>query len=103
MIPRLRFWTALLASIAALAAGVFMSRRTGDWTWLSRTGALVVIIGAVVAAWDSIRAGNSALLFARHLFSKERMPSESLGLALMVLGTLTWAFGDLLGDLLVAP
>ena len=53
-----------------------------------------MIIGAVVTPRDSLRAGNGLKPMLHHLFSRERMPSQTLGLCLMVLGTLIWAFGD---------
>ena len=37
----------------------------------------------------------------RHVLSRERMRPETLGLCLIVLGTLIWAFGDLAGQ--IAP
>jgi hypothetical protein len=44
------------------------------------------------------RIGRDLRLF-RHVLSRERMPSETLGLCLIVLGTVIWAFGDLVGRL----
>jgi hypothetical protein len=97
MVPRLRFWNALGAAVLAAALGVYVSSQTGDWTSFARSGAVIVVIGAVVAAWDSLRAGNGLVPLLRHLSSRERLPSETLGLCLIVAGTLIWAFGDLAG------
>ena len=99
MAPRPRFWVALAASTAAAAGGVAMSLITGHWTAFARSGAIIVIIGGVVAAWDSLAAGRGVVALVRHVLSRDRMPSETEGLALMVLGTLIWAFGDLAGVL----
>ena len=44
-------------------------------------------------------AGNKLVPLLRHVLSRERMPPETLGLCLIVLGTLIWAFGDLAGRL----
>jgi drug/metabolite transporter (DMT)-like permease len=99
MVPRLRFWNALGAAALVAALGVYASSRTGDWINFARSGAVIVIIGALITAWDSLRAGNRPMLLLRHVFSRERMPSETLGLCLIVVGTLIWAFGDLAGRL----
>ncbi|MGH6897168.1 MAG: hypothetical protein ACREJ5_11575 [Geminicoccaceae bacterium] len=58
---------------------------------------MIVIIGALVTAWDWLRAGNNFVPLLRHVLSRERMPPETLGLCLIVLGTLIWALGDLAG------
>jgi len=97
MSPRPRFWVALSASAAAAAVGVAISLENGDWTAFARSGAIIVIIGAVVATWDSLRSGLGVLDMVRRVFSRDRMPSETEGLVLMVLGTLIWSFGDLAG------
>jgi drug/metabolite transporter (DMT)-like permease len=95
MVLRLRFWNALGAAALVAALGVYASSQTGDWANFARSGAVIVIIGAVVTAWDWLRAGKSPMLLLRHVFSRERMPSQGLGLCLIVVGTLIWAFGDL--------
>lgn len=97
MSPRPRFWVALAASSTAAAIGVAVSLDTGNWTAFSRSGAVIVIIGAVAAGWDSLRSGQGVLGMVRRVMSRDRMPSETEGLALMVIGTLIWAFGDLAG------
>ena len=98
MLPRPQFWIALGAAGLTAALGVYASDRAGDWINFARSGAVIVIIGALVTAWDSLRAGNSLVLLLRHVLSRERMPSQTLGLCLIVLGTLIWAFGDLVGQ-----
>jgi drug/metabolite transporter (DMT)-like permease len=70
-----------------------------DWINFARSGAVIVIIGALVTAWDWLRAGNNLVPLLRHAPSRERMPPETLGLCLIVLSTLIWAFGDLAGRL----
>lgn len=97
--PRLRLAVAIGAAVLAAAVGVYASTRSGEWLHFARSGAVIVIIGAVVTAWDWLRAGNSLVQLLRHALSRERMPSETVGLALIVLGTLIWAFGDLVGRL----
>ncbi len=93
--PKPRFWIALAAALAALTAGALWGQRSGDWSNFARSGAVLVIIGAVITAYDYLRAGSSVLMMVKHLLSRDRPPSETLGLALMVIGTIIWAFGDL--------
>ena len=97
MTPRRRFRVALAASLAA-AVGVTVALRAGQWSAFACAGA--VIIGAVNAAWDSLKAGRGLGAMIRHVLSPARMPSETEGLALMVLGTLIRALGDQIGTLI---
>ena len=99
MATRRRFGLAAGAAGLPAAAGVYASAGTEDWSGFARSGAVIVIIGALLTTWDSLRAGNSPRRLLRHVFSRERMPSETLGMCLIVLGTLIWAFGDLAGRL----
>lgn len=95
MLPRLRFWVALGLALVIVLGGFAAGHISANWANFARAGALLVILGAVMTAWDSLKAGNSPFLLLKHVLSRERMPSETLGLILMVLGTVIWAFGDL--------
>lgn len=101
MAPRPRFWIALLGALAIVAGGLYLGERYDDWTHFARSGAVLVILGAVLTAWDHLKAGTNVILMVKTAVSRDRMPSETLGLALMVVGTLIWALGDLVG--LVVP
>lgn len=99
MTPRRRFRVAFSASPAA-AVGVAVALRAGQRSAFARAGAGAVIIGAVNAAWDSLKAGRGLGAMIRHVLSPARMPSETEGLAPMVLGTLIRALGDQIGTLI---
>lgn len=84
-----------------VVAGLYLGHRYADWTHFARSGAILVILGAVLTTWDGLRAGNNVMFMLKHALSRDRMPSETLGLGLMVVGTLIWALGDLVS--LIVP
>ncbi len=125
--------TRVAFSLASLtvAAGVLLSVFAGDWNWLARSGALVVVIGIVLTStqvlesaqrlrhrrnqWENrLRhtsqrdAANTnpsmhdwasdmrALSRARQR-EEDTWEYERSGVYMLVVGTLLWGFGDLLG------
>lgn len=113
---------AMLMSAITIAAGSWISFTSHDWSWLARSGSLVVIIGMFLTSSQIIE--NSRKLKNRracsdHNFTRDfaddikrdtlersRSLDEELwesglrGLYLLVAGTLIWGFGDLVGVLL---
>lgn len=94
--PQRRFWTGLIGGGLALGVGVALSLADGDWTNLARAGAVMVALGALLAAWETLASGNSMLRHLMSYFSRERLPSETLAFLLLFFGTLLWGFADLL-------
>ncbi|MBU8541043.1 hypothetical protein [Falsiroseomonas tokyonensis] len=105
-----------LASLLTMAAGIWMSIGTGDWTWFARSGAILTALGLVLASRKVLiaRADLLALLsdmervdgaertvrlasFKRLQRDIDRQVMERAGFALLILGTLVWGFGDLIG------
>lgn len=110
---------ALLLSVIVLAGGIWFSLKLMDWSWFSRSGSLIVIIGIFLTSSQVIE--NSRRLKMRrshhdHNFTrdfaddlkknaldKSRSLDEDIwqnglrGLYLLVSGTLIWGFGDLIG------
>jgi membrane-anchored protein YejM (alkaline phosphatase superfamily) len=97
---RRRFVFGLAAALLALVLGVAAALRSGDWSEFARAGAVMVVIGALVTAWESLREDEGVLGALRRIVSRQRRSTETLGLCLMIAGILIWAFGDLVGVLL---
>jgi hypothetical protein len=106
----------LLASALVTVAFVALSIATGDWTWFSRSGAILTALGLVLASRKVLiaRADLLSLLsemeavdgaertvrleaFKRLQRDLDRQTVEKAGFGLLILGTLVWGFGDLVG------
>ena len=104
-------------AIAALTLllGLVLSVRLNSWTWLSRSGSLVVINGILLTSHQifehmhrlrqsQIRsqsqfnrdwAGGEKSAFV-HDKKEQVWLSEKYGLYMLIFGTLIWGFGDLI-------
>jgi hypothetical protein len=108
----------LAAATFTLLAGAAISAATGDWTWFGRAGAVLTALGLVLASRKILiaRADLLALLaemervdgaertarlesFKRLQRDLDRQVMEKAGFGLLILGTLVWGFGDLIGRL----
>ncbi len=101
----------LLFAVAVVVVGgsFALSFTTDAWHWFQRSGALLVSIGAILTTRHLLRSMLTAML-------EERKPSEAfasdrrtlsdselatcfVGVWVVGLGTITWAYGDLVGCL----
>ncbi len=108
----------VLATVVTMAAAIALSIGTADWTWFARSGAISTALGLVLASRKVLiaRADLLALLadmeradgtertarlasFKRLQRDLDRQVMEKAGFALLILGTLVWGFGDLIGRL----
>jgi hypothetical protein len=108
----------LLASALSVAGCAWISAATGDWTWFARSGAILTALGLVLASRKILiaRADLVALLadmeqadgaqrtarlesFKRLQRDLDRQVMEKAGFGLLVVGTIIWGFGDLVGRL----
>jgi len=109
---------AYAAAFVTLAAGVALSVESGDWSWFSRSGSLIVVYGIILTSHHIFvhvhnlnhmqHHRNSQIQrdWARetkHEFIHDDIEhtwmNEKSGLLMLVLGTLIWGFGDLIGRL----
>ena len=111
-------WSYLFV-LLLLACGITLSLLAGDWQWFSRAGCAVVIVGILLTS-SQIREhsrrlrrlrGQLVSQSQRDWAGEERARSlvrasgeqevtweiEGHGLYVLILGTLVWGFGDLLG------
>lgn len=118
---RLSMRHAVYLSIAVMLAGIGISLELSDWSWFSRSGSLVVIIGIFLTSSQIIentrrmklhrmhRGQNFNRDYAEDIKKDSLKRSRSLdednwenglrGLYMLVTGTLVWGFGDLVGVL----
>ncbi len=104
---------AYAVALITLLIGAAISRETGDWSWFSRFGALVVVNGILLTSHHIIiHIHNLSHYHQRrscnrdwaaddkyefiHDDNEHRWMSEKHGLYMLIGGTLIWAFGDLL-------
>lgn len=97
-----------------------MSLLENNWQWLSRSGSLVVVIGIMLTStqildelhlmrqrrmhsdrnhdsWSSHDWVAEAESHKKLRHGEEEFSGRSQGLYLLVLGTLIWGFGDIIG------
>ncbi|WP_137297429.1 hypothetical protein [Psychromonas sp. SP041] len=81
-------------STLVLLVSFFISQYLGDWQWFARGGSILVCIGVLTAAYDikgrMIKEGG----IPKHI--EQTVILEAI---IVVVGTLVWGFGDLIGYL----
>ena len=106
----------LLAAVLSAGLGLWASVATDDWMWFARSGAVMTALGLVLASRKILiaRADLVALLadmeradgaertarlesFKRLQRDLDRQVMEKVGFGLLIVGTIVWGFGDLLG------
>ena len=101
----------LFAVAVVVVGGSFaLSFTTDVWHWFQRSGALLVSIGAILSTRHLLRGMLTAMLEKRkpsETFSSDRLAlSDSdlaacfVGLWVVGIGTIIWAYGDLVGCLI---
>ena len=101
-------------AFVTLLAGVVLSLELSDWSWFSRSGALVVVNGIILTSHqiiehvqhlgrqqrlDMMVNGDWAPDDKHHFIHddyEQRWRSEKYGLTMLIAGTLVWGFGDLI-------
>jgi ABC-type phosphate transport system permease subunit len=105
-----------------LTSGCMVSLSQNDWSWFSRCGSLVVIIGIILTSSQifehiqimKLRQLNLSSALNRDWAQEDRQQTlhesrfnediawtnERSGLLMLITGTLIWGFGDLIEKLL---
>lgn len=112
---RAYIWTFL-----SLSLGAAISLYEHDWSWFSRSGSLIVIIGILLTSeqiieelqlmrqrrrhseqhqdsWSSHDWAEEAVNHKKLRTGEEEFSGRSHGLYMLILGTLVWGFGDIVG------
>lgn len=108
----------VLLSISALAliASFLGSYLTGKWHWFGRSGAIVTMTGVILSVRPLVRKGFAEWVRSMHVFdcgSLDPTPAEieeerqekldatasHIGVYMALIGTIVWAYGDLIGGL----
>ncbi|HTO18420.1 MAG TPA: hypothetical protein VL129_04645 [Pseudomonas sp.] len=102
----------VVISLAAIGAGIFISVIHKDWSWINRFGAVVIVVGLLFTMSPLFSNGIYKSQSGAGRFAdlhtdgtpittthEERKIGNNvvLGIVVTVIGTLTNAFGDLLG------
>ncbi len=86
---------AFCISIAVLIVFGVASKVLNDWTWFARSGSILVCIGVFTASYDI--KGKMERNNAPDSYMSQTIVMEA---TIVVVGTLVWGFGDLLGLLI---
>ena len=101
---------ALLCSVAAAwtVFSVWLSLHTNNWGWFARSGSVLGILGAVLSCRSVLRLTREERVRIRNMnivecFTPSELEDQErdsvatvIGVLLLLLGTLIWAYGDLL-------
>ena len=99
-----------LLAVVLVGGSFLLSFNTDAWHWFQRSGALLVSIGALLSTRRALGLMLDALIDGIDLAQQvqgELVPSSEVGelqtcvcgFLLVAMGTLIWAYGDLLGCL----
>jgi hypothetical protein len=123
----LRKWPFIIGLI--ILTGIILSICNDNWNWFSRSGALVVICGLLIARWDFTNKINEEDLdsifpsIIRNIKKKDGTVTPqmienvkkglrvkmieytkpqyiSMEFIIIAFGTFVWGFGDLIGDII---
>lgn len=105
-------WFLFLLAALLVGGSLLLSWLSDAWHWFQRSGAMMVSIGAILSTrrpLDLILEGmirepapaeSTTYAGARFLSDSAELKTCVCGFALVAMGTLIWAYGDLLGCLL---
>jgi hypothetical protein len=103
-------------ALAAVVVSVIASYVTCKWHWFGRSGAVITMAGVILSVRPLIRMGFAEWLKAQSIIdlgqieptpeeieeqrqSKLDAKASNIGVDMALVGTLIWAYGDLIGGL----
>jgi hypothetical protein len=86
---------AFVVSFIALIVFWQISKSVNDWTWFARSGSILVCIGVITASYEI--KGRMEKSNAPNTYSSQTIILEAL---IVIVGTLVWGFGDLVGKII---
>ena len=105
-------WFLFLLAAILVGVSLLASFYTDAWHWFQRSGALMVSIGAVLSTRRALQLILAGMIgdgnHTRPLTTKETIQAREMGelqtcvcgFIFVAMGTLIWAYGDLLGCLM---
>ncbi len=106
----------LLVGVAALAVAVSFAASlvTAKWHWFGRSGAIITMVGVVLSVRPLVRLGFAEWFRSLHIIdcghleptpeeieaerqSKLDATASHIGVCMALIGTVVWAYGDLIG------
>lgn len=86
----------ILLCITFLASGVWIARSTGDWSYVARSGALIVVAAVLLEALPVLLAPRADDVPMWE--SPESHSAIRISILLICLGTLLQGFGDIAAE-----
>jgi len=89
----------LSVAVSSVVAVVFIwiSFVTTDWAWFARSGSVIIIVAIVTEYLPNLREGS--VQNTRFWPQQEDHSSMRVAAYLVMIGTVIWGFGDLVGKL----
>ena len=90
----INFWIPLIFGVVVLIVSLVLDITgiCGKEYWMSRSGSIITIIGAMIALHD---ARESYKVAGRNLYVNTKLPYKWVSLVLVIIGTVLWGYGDL--------
>ena len=97
----------IIVTIVCLVLNIILSTKTNNWHWFARSGALIVIIGGIFSFRSTLRLTKKERIRRRNMniierftnIEKNNQEKDSIaimiGVFMIVIGTIIWAYGDL--------
>lgn len=106
-------WLLILLAVLIALISIAVSISSGKWHWFGRSGAWLTVIGIILSARPLIRMGTDKWIQSKgiiNLGSLVPTPNEienskqsnlddsafQVGIPMSIIGTLIWAYGDLI-------